>query len=139
MSIAEKNRAHNNALVQKGAVTSVLVGIVISAIVVLVAWLGFDTHARNGALVGAGLSLVITLPSLIVAYWGVKQNPTLMFGTVLLTWTLKMIVLILILIVLRGEPWLSMQWVGIALLFGAVAPIAVEGVLLARTRPKIEV
>ena len=121
MSTAEKNRAHNNA------------------IVVLVAWLGFDAHARNGALVGAGLSLVITLPSLIVAYWGVKQSPTLMFGTVLLTWTLKMVVLILILIVLRGEPWLSMPWVGIALLFGAVAPIAVEGVLLARTRPKIEV
>ena len=50
-----------------------------------------------------------------------------------------MLALILCLILLKGETWLSMQWVGIALLFGAVAPIAVEGALLARTRPKIEV
>ncbi|ANP27901.1 hypothetical protein DAD186_13510 [Dermabacter vaginalis] len=139
MSTAEKNRAHNNALVQKAIVSAVAVGAVIAAVVVLVAWVGFDPLARNGAIVGALLSLVITLPALIVAYWGIAQSPVIMLGTVACTWGGKMLVLIVCLILLREATWLSMPWVGIALLFGAVAPTAVEGVLLARTRPKIEV
>lgn len=139
MSTAEKNRAHNNALVQRAIVTAVSVGAAIAVVVVIIAWLGFDPLARNGAIVGALLSLVITMPALIVAYWGIARSPVIMLGTVACTWGGKMLVLILSLILLREETWLSMQWVGIALLFGAIAPIVVEGVLLARTRPKIEV
>ena len=139
MSTAEKNRAHNNALVQKAIVSAVIVGAVIAAVVVLVAWVCFDPLARNGAIIGALLSLVITLPALIVAYWGIAQRPVIMLGTVACTWGGKMLVLIVCLMLLREATWLSMPWVGIALLFGAVAPTAVEGVLLARTRPKIEV
>ena len=62
-----------------------------------------------------------------------------MAATVLGSWAVKMLVVILVLIVVRDMGGVSTRWIGLALLVGAVSAVAVEVTLLARSRQPLDV
>lgn len=124
---------------QRAMILALVVGLVLDAIVILIAALGFEGTALNGALIGTGLTLVIVLPPLVIAFAAKRMTPVTMAVTVLGSWAVKMLVVILVLILVRDLGSVSTRWIGLALLVGAVSAVLVEAVLLARTRQPLEV
>src|SRR5699024_5936182 len=124
---------------QRATVIAVAVGLVLDLIVLAVASTRPEPTALNGALVGTGLTLIVVLPSVAIAFLGPRLSPMSMAATVLGSWAVKMFAVILILLFVRDLPSLSTQWIGLALLVGAVSAMIVEAVLLMRTRQPLEV
>lgn len=124
---------------QRATVIAVAVGLVLDVIVLAVAATRPEAPALNGALVGTGLTLIVVLPSVAIAFLGPRLSPMSMAATVLGSWAVKMFVVILILLFVRDLPSLSTQWIGVALLVGAVSAMIVEAVLLMRTRQPLDV
>ena len=124
---------------QRATVIAVAVGLVLDVVVLAVAAARPEATALNGALVGTGLTLIVVLPSVAIAFLGPRLSPMSMAATVLGSWALKMFAVILILLFVRDLPSLSTQWIGLALLVGAVSAMIVEAVLLMRTRQPLDV
>ena len=125
---------------RRATVIAVAVGLVLDAIVLAVAATRPEPTALAGALVGTGLTLIVVLPMLIMFLFVSRRlSPMTMAATVLGSWAVKMFVVILILLAVRDHPSLSTQWIGVALLVGAVSAMIVEAVLLMRTRQPLDV
>lgn len=124
---------------QRATVIAVAVGLVLDLVVIALAATRPEATALNGALVGTGLTLIVVLPSVAIAFLGPRLSPLSMAATVLGSWAVKMFVVILILLMVRDLPSLSTQWIGLALLVGAVSAMIVEATLLLRTRQPLDV
>ena len=124
---------------RRATVIAVAVGLVLDVIVLGVAATRPEPTALAGALVGTGLTLIVVLPSVAIAFLGPRLSPMTMAATVLGSWAVKMFVVILILLAVRDHPSLSTQWIGVALLVGAVSAMIVETALLMRTRQPLDV
>lgn len=135
----QRARSRNDAMMGRALLLAVAAGLVIDLVViVLAATLGGD-GALMGALVGSGLALVVTLPTLGSAVLS-RRLPPMAWATVLMgSWMVKMFVLIIALLLLRDAEWLSRPWLGLALLAGALVAAVVEAVGMVRTRPRLEV
>lgn len=131
--------AATNRALSRGAGIGVLAGLALDAVVVLVAAVGFDAPALWGALIGTGLALIITVPTLITARFATRGDFGTLAGSVLGAWLLKMIVLVGVLILVRGMDGVNLRWVGIALLAGAVVGVLAEISVLMRHRPRLNV
>lgn len=138
MTVSE-SRSINNAHVQKAAGAAFVAGLVLNTILVAIALIWGSSKEMWGALVGMALALVITIPALVTAFWGIKGGFAQLASSVLGGWLIKMAVVIITVILLRDQAWLSMPWAGVGLLVGAVIPTLVEIWILARSRPKLEV
>jgi hypothetical protein len=132
-------RRRNDHLIFRALLISVLVGIA-ADLVLLVCAMTLGGHgAPKGALIGSGLALVVTLPTLLTARLGRRLDPTgqaMMLGG---AWLVKMFVVIIVLLLVQDDATLSRPWLGIALLVGAVVAAVVEAVTLVRTKPRLEV
>lgn len=128
----------NNKLVQKAFSKAIMVGVGLNIALTLISLL-FTEQEFLGSIFGALAALIITLPTLITAYWGIKGSFNSLAATVLGTWLVKMIAVIALLIYIQNANWLNLQWVGFALLLGAVVPTVMEIYLLLRSRPKLEI
>ncbi|ATG54543.1 hypothetical protein CFK41_07030 [Brachybacterium ginsengisoli] len=124
---------------QRATVIAVAIGLVLDLVVIALAATRPEATALNGALVGTGLTLIVVLPSVVIAFVGPRLTPLSMAATVLGSWAVKMFVVILILLLVRDHPALSTQWIGLALLVGAVSAMIVEATLLLRTRQPLDV
>lgn len=136
---SERAAARNDATMTRAVLIAIGAGLALDALAVVAALLLGGPGAVLGALVGTGLALVVTLPTLISARVGMRQGPAAMAGVVLGTWLAKMVVLIGVLLWVRTLGSIALPWTGYALLVGAVAPAVVEAVLLLRSRPRLEV
>ncbi|MDN5598922.1 MAG: hypothetical protein ACTHV2_03100 [Brachybacterium sp.] len=136
---APRRRTAGDRSMQRATVIAVAVGLVLDVIVLIVAATRPESTALAGALVGTGLTLVVVLPSMAIAFLGPRLSPMSMAATVLGSWAVKMFVVILILLLVRDLPSLSTQWIGVALLVGAVSAMIVEATLLMRTRQPLDV
>lgn len=134
-----RRRAVGDRAMRRATIIALVVALVLDGIVLAVAVLSADGPAVNGALIGAGLTLVIVLPTVAIAMTGKRLTPVTMAATVLGTWAIKMLVVILVLVLVRDMDAVSTRWIGLALLVGAVSAIAVEAVLLARSRQPLDV
>lgn len=132
-------RAASDAAMQRVSLIALAVGVVLDAVLIVVAATRDDSPALLGALIGTALTLVIVLPTVAVAYLGPRLNPVTMAATVLGSWAVKMVIVILVLVLVRDLPGVSTRWIGLALLVGAVSAVLVEGLLLARARQPLEV
>lgn len=123
----------------RATVIALIVGVALDLVVIAVAALGYDTPAVLGAVVGTVLTLVVVVPTVVTAYLAPRLGAATMAVTVLASWGGKMVVVVVTLLVLRGAEQVSMLWIGIALLVGALCAIASEMILLAKVRQPLNV
>ncbi|MFF2488459.1 hypothetical protein ACFVSU_18805 [Microbacterium sp. NPDC058062] len=121
-------------LVWSGSVTAILA--VIGAIVgFLVAGTTGLWSALAGVLVAA-VFLGITGASILIAnrWFGDPLYVPIFFGIVMGGWILKFVVFIVILLVLRGQPWIEPQVFFVAAVVSVLASLAVDVVVMVRMR-----
>lgn len=121
-------------LVWSGSVTAALA--VVGAIV---GYLVAGTTGMWSALVGvlvAAVFLGITGASILIAnrWYGNDLYVPVFFGIVMGGWILKFIVFILILLLLRGQPWIEPAVFFVALVASVLASLAVDVVVMLRMR-----
>lgn len=117
-------------------------GILTLAIAVIGSAIGFLVAGVPGlvsALIGAGLTAVFmafTALSLLLAGRVARQDssPTLYFGIVLGVWLLKFVVFIVILLVLRDQPFLQPMVFFFAVLAAVIGSLAVDVLAFVRAR-----
>ena len=123
----------------RATLVALAVSVALDAVVIAVAAVTFDTPAVMGALVGTALTLVVVVPTVVTAYLAPKLGAIAMAVTVLASWGAKMVIVIVVLILLRDTAQVSIAWVGIALLVGALCAIAAEMILLVKVRQPLDV
>lgn len=123
----------------RATLVALAVSVALDAVVIAVAAVAFDTPAVLGALVGTALTLVVVVPTVVTAYLAPKLGAIAMAVTVLASWGAKMVIVIVVLILLRDTAQVSITWVGIALLVGALCAIAAEMILLVKVRQPLDV
>lgn len=124
---------------RRAVVIALMIGLALDLVVIILAASLGDGPAVTGALIGTGLTLVVVLPTLAMVFLGRRLAPVTMAATVLGSWAVKMLVVIIVLLLVRDLPSVSAPWLGAALLVGAVSAVLGEGVLLARTRQPLNV
>ncbi|KAA9111122.1 hypothetical protein [Microbacterium rhizomatis] len=115
---------------------------VTGALAVVGAVVGFLVAGPNGlwsALAGvllAAVFLAITGASILIAnrWYGDALYVPVFFGIVLGGWILKFVVFIVVLIVLRGQPWVDTTVFFVAVVASIVASLVVDVVVLTRMR-----
>ncbi|MET0673197.1 MAG: hypothetical protein ABWY37_06870 [Microbacterium pygmaeum] len=121
-------------LIWSGAVTAVLA--------VAGAVIGFLVDGGTGlvsALIGvliAAVFLAITGASILIAnrWYGDPLYVPVFFGIVLGGWILKLVVFIVALLVLRGQPWIDSTIFFVAVVVSVLASLVVDVVVLLRMR-----
>jgi hypothetical protein len=124
---------------QRATLIAAGVGLVADLVLLAIAATRPEDAALYGALVGTGLTLVVVLPTVAIAFAGPRMTPVSMAATVLGSWAVKMFVVILVLLLVRDLEVLSTRWIGLALLVGAVSAMVVEASVLMRTRQPLDV
>ncbi|HJB11124.1 MAG TPA: hypothetical protein H9786_11465 [Candidatus Brachybacterium merdavium] len=124
---------------QRATMLSLLIGVGLDVIVIIVAAVAFESPAVWGALVGTALTLVVVLPTVASAYFAPRRSPLSMAVMVLASWAGKMIIVIVVLLLVRDSEQVSIAWVGLALLVGALSAIAIEMTMLLRVRQPLNV
>jgi len=117
-------------------------GIVTGGLAIVGGLIGFLVAGTTGlwsALVGvlvAAAFLGITVASILIAnrWYGDALYVPLFFGIVLGGWILKFIVFIVLLLVLRGQPWIDPMVFFLAVVVSVLASLAVDVVVLLRMR-----
>ena len=84
----------------------------------------------------AAVFLAITAVSILVAnrWYGDALYVPLFFGIVMGAWIVKFVVFIVVLLLLRGQPWLNPGVFLVALVVSVVASLVVDVVVLTRMR-----
>ncbi|MFC7458347.1 hypothetical protein ACFQS2_14250 [Brachybacterium sp. GCM10030267] len=134
-----RRRAVGDRAMQRATLIALAVGLLLDAVVLALAASRPDSGALVGALIGTGLTLVIVLPTVAIALLGKRMTPVTTAATVLGSWAVKMLIVILVLVAVRDLDSVSTRWIGLALLVGAVSAVLVEAVLLARSRQPLDV
>lgn len=122
--------------------TLVWSAVVCGALAVVGAVVGFLVAGTPGlvsALIGvlmAALFLAITSISILVAnrWYGDPLYVPVFFGIVMGGWIVKFVVFIVVLLVLRGQPWIQPVVFFVAVVVGVVAALVVDAVTLVRMR-----
>ncbi|MFV0319889.1 MAG: hypothetical protein ACK5IN_05920 [Microbacterium sp.] len=116
-------------------------GIVTTILAVLGALFGYLYAGIDGlwsALVGVVLAAVflgMTALSILIA--GRAQGPdqlTLFFGIVVGAWILKLIIFVVVMLLLRGQPWIEGTVFLVAVIVSVLASLVVDAVVLSKAR-----
>lgn len=132
-------RAANDRTMMRALLLAIAAGIVIDLVVIVLAATLGGAGALPGALVGSGLALVVTLPTVLAARITRGLPPTAWAMVLMGSWMVKMFVLIIALLLLRDAEWLARGWLGVALLAGALVAALTEAVGMTRSRTRLEV
>ncbi len=91
--------------------------------------------ALSGVLLAAAF-LAITGASILIAnrWYGDPLYLPVFFGIVMGGWILKLVVFLVVLLVLRGQPWIQPTVFFVAVVVSVVASLVVDAVVLLRTR-----
>ncbi|WP_203135816.1 hypothetical protein [Microbacterium sp. JZ31] len=124
-----------------GAVATVVIAVVGGAIGYAMA----GTDGMFSALAGAAIAAVfmlLTAVSILVAnrWFGDQLYVPIFFGIVLGGWLLKLVLFIVALLILRGQPWIVPGVFFVALVVSVVASLAIDGIAMFRSRaPYVDV
>lgn len=132
-------RAAGDRAMQRATLLALAAGLLLDAVIIVIAAAGADRTALYGALIGTALTLVMVLPTVAITFLGTRLTPVSMAATVLGSWAVKMFVVIIVVLAVRDLASVSSRWIGLALLVGAVSAVLVEGVLLVRARQPLDV
>lgn len=122
--------------------TLVWSAIVTAVLVVLGGVIGFLTAGVSGmssalvAVLLAAVFLGLTIVSILVAnrFYGDPLFVPIFFGAVMGGWILKFVVFLIVLFVLRDQPWLTPMVFFVALVVSIVASLVVDVVVMIRMR-----
>ncbi|GAA3206116.1 hypothetical protein [Microbacterium terregens] len=117
-------------------------GVVTAVLAVIGAVAGYLIDGATGmwsALIGvlvAAVFLAITAASILIAnrWYGDALYVPVFFGIVLGGWILKLIVFIVALLLLRGQPWISPVIFFVAVVVSVLASLVVDVIVLTRMR-----
>lgn len=120
-------------------VWSAVVTAVLAVVGAVAGWLVAGAGGLFSALAGvilAALFLGITATSILVAnrWFGDALYVPIFFGVVLGGWLLKFVVFIIVLLVLRGQPWIEPTVFFVAIVAGIAASLITDVVVLTRMR-----
>lgn len=120
-------------------VWSAVVTAALAVVGAVVGWLVAGADGLFSALAGillAALFLAITATSILVAnrWFGDALYVPIFFGVVLGGWLLKFVVFIVVLLVLRGQPWIEPTVFFVAIVAGIAASLVTDVVVLTRMR-----
>lgn len=110
--------------------------------------IGFAVAGSDGlfsALAGAALAFVfmgLTAVTILVANRWTRDQlfSGIFFGVVLGGWLLKLVLFVIVLIVLRGAPWIQPQVFFFAVVASVLTSLAIDAVVMIRTRaPYVDV
>lgn len=115
---------------------------VTAALAVLGAIVGYLVAGPSGlwsalvAIVLAAVSLGLTAGTILIAnrWYGDPLYVPIFFGAVMGGWVVKFALFIVVLLVLRGQPWLNGTVFFVALVLSVVASLAVDVVVMLRMR-----
>ena len=117
-------------------------GVVTATLAVVGAVVGFLVAGTTGlwsALAGvlvAAIFLGITAASILIAnrWFGDPLYVPIFFGIVMGGWILKLVIFIVVMLVLRGQPWIEPMVFFVALVVSVLASLAVDVVAVVRMR-----
>lgn len=113
-----------------GALLALVIAVVGSLI-------GFAVAGMSGvasALIGTGMALVflgVTAASIIVA---ARFDLAAFFGIVMGAWLLKFVIFIVLVFVLRDQPWVHLQVMFFSLVVAVIGTLVVDVVVIAKSR-----
>jgi len=137
---ATSNPVFRRALIW-GAIATAVIAVAGGAI-------GYAVAGSNGlfsALAGAALAFVfmgLTAGTILLAnrWTGDQLFAPIFFAVVLGGWLLKLVLFIIVLIVLRGAPWIQPQVFFFAVVASVVTSLAIDAIAMIRTRaPYVDV
>ncbi len=117
----------------------IILAVVIAVIGGVIGYLVDGWAGAVSALIGTALVLVfagITVVSIIVAnrFTASPIYPTLFFAIVLGAWMLKFVLFIVIVLLLRGQPWTNGTVLFLSIVAAVIGSLVVDVVVVARTR-----
>jgi len=122
-------------IIRYGALLALAIAVVGS----LVGWLADGGRGVVSALIGAGIAFVFTAmtgASVIIANRvtrGVLLHPAY-FGIVLGGWLLKFIVFLVLLVVLKDQPWINTIVLFVCIIASVLGSLVIDVVVIARSR-----
>ena len=117
------------------------------AVAILGGGIGFLVAGANGAFSGlagaviAAILMLLTSASILIAnrWFGDALYVPIFFGIVLGGWIVKLVVFIVAMLVLRGQPWIEPVVFFVAVVVGVLATLAIDAVVMLRMRlPYVE-
>ncbi len=106
---------------------------------VLLGWWVSGAAGAWGALIGMGLAVGFLAVTVVVALATAGMDATRLGAWVLASWVLKVVLLVAVLAVLRDATFYSKAWLFASLLVGTAGALAVESLVVVRTRvPYVE-
>ncbi|WP_221585741.1 hypothetical protein [Microbacterium sp. G2-8] len=116
--------------------------IAIAAIAIVgggIAFLIVGTDGALSALAGAAIGAVfmlLTAASILIAnrWFGDDLYVPIFFGIVLGGWILKLVLFIVAMLVLRGQPWIEPVVFFLAIVASVLAALAIDAIVMLRTR-----
>lgn len=118
-----------------GAVATLVVAVAGGAIGFAVAGADGMLSALAGAAIAAAFMLLTAVSILVANRWfGDALYVPIFFGIVLGGWLLKLVLFIVALMLLRGQPWIVPGVFFVALVVSVVASLAIDGIAMFRSR-----
>lgn len=119
-----------------------LTGLAAVVLIILGGGIGFLTAGTDGlwsALVGVGLAVVflaLTPLSVLIAnrWYGREMFATVFFGIVMGGWLLKLVIFVVAIVILRGQPWVVPLVIFLSLLAGIIVSLAIDAIAFSRMR-----
>lgn len=113
--------------------------VVIAVVGSVLGWIFARGEGVAGALIGTAIAIAfmgITSLSIIIAnrYAGRADSIGAFFGIVMGGWLLKFVVFVLLLILLRDQPWLNSIVLFLCIVAGIIGSLIVDMVVIARSR-----
>lgn len=124
-----------------GSIVTIVIAAVGGGIGFALAGVDGMLSAFAGAAIAA-LFMLLTAVSILVAnrWFGDALYVPIFFGIVLGGWLLKLVLFIVALMLLRGQPWIEPQIFFVALVVSVIASLAVDGIAMLRSRqPYVDV
>jgi len=116
-----------------------ILAVAIAAVGGALGFLYAGTEGLISAIIGAGITalfMALTALSIVIAQRITKDDPniTLFFGVILGVWLLKFVVFIVIVVILRGQPFLEPMVFFLAVLAAVIGSLVVDMLAFLRSR-----
>jgi hypothetical protein len=136
---ADRTKITSTPVLRTTLIWSAVVTAVLAVIGAILGFIAAGAHGLFSALAGiilAAVFLGITGASILIAnrWFGDALYVPIFFGIVLGGWLLKFVVFIVVLLVLRGQPWVEPTVFFVALVAGVLASLVIDVIVMTRMR-----
>jgi hypothetical protein len=129
----------SNPVLRRALVWGGLLAVLIMVVGAIVGWFVAGASGVASALVGTAMAVVfmgITAASILIAnrFAGSDIFVGAFFGIVMGGWLLKLILFVVLVIVLRSQPWVSPMVLFLSVVAGVIGSLIVDVIVVVKTR-----